>query len=384
MVPPDHSKRHAIFAKLLDLARSEDTELAPAFYRIPIEIYVSEERLAQERAQVFERRPLAIAHASQLVEAGAAIVYDWTGLPLVTLRDKAGDIGTFLNVCRHRNTRLVQEEGATRLRAFLCPYHNWSYGLDGTLRGVPRERGFTDLDRASLNLVPVPTEVRHGLVWILADPTQEMDLDTHLAGLGADLDGFGIGEAVLYRQHVRKVACNWKLIQDAFLDGYHVVRLHRNSIGKFFEDGVAVSEVDGEHVRSAVGRKEILKVLEADPEEWTFREHSTFSYTLFPNSVFVMQPDYSSHIALYPGGPDETVFVHSMLTPRHPASDKERDHFDRSFELIDGGVFQAEDIHVSESAQLGMRSGANRELLAGGDEVALQKFHEILNAALGE
>ena len=82
----------------------------------------------------------------------------------------------------------------------------------------------------------------------------------------------------------------------------------------------------------------------------------------------IFHPDYTSIISLFPLSPDQTVFAHSMLTPRPPASDQERDHFERSFRLIDQGVFQAEDIFVSEGAQRGMRSGANSALLFGGLE----------------
>lgn len=371
----------ALFTELRERARGGPSQTPPLLHRIPTEIYTSEERLARER-EVFSTRPLALGHASQLPELGDAIAHDWMGLPLVTVRDKAGQIGTFLNVCRHRNTRLLSEVGVTRLRSFLCPYHNWSYGLDGALKGVPRAERFLNLDRSQLNLVPVPTEVRHGMIWILASLEQELDLDSHLAGLSDDFDAFGLADASFFRQSVRRIDCNWKLIQDAFLDGYHVVRLHRDTVGKFFADGLTATEVEGEHVRNAVGRKAILEATESPPSKWQLREQATFSYTVFPNSVFIMHPDYTSHIALYPLSPDETVFVHSMLTPQPAADEKERAHYGRSFDLIDRGVFEAEDITVSVAAQKGMRSGANRALLAGADEVGLMLFHDILNAAI--
>jgi len=300
----------------------------------------------------------------------------------VTARDDTGAIGTFLNVCRHRNTRLVAEEGSHRLGAFVCPYHHWSYALDGRLKSIPRENCFLGLDRESLGLVAVPTEVRHGLIWILPDPGAAMDLDAHLAGLDEDFDGFRLREATFFRRSVRRIACNWKLMQDAFLDGYPVVRLHRKTVGKFFPDGLSVSELEGEHVRSAVGRREIFEALELPASQWQLRHHATFSYTVFPNSVFVMHPDYTSHIALYPSGPDETVFVHSMLVLEPVRHEARRAHYDRSFDLIDRGVFAAEDIAVGVSAQKGIRSGANTTLLAGADEAALRLFHEALNAAL--
>ena len=209
-----------------------------------------------------------------------------------------------------------------------------------------------------------------------------MNLDAHLAGLERDLDIFGLAEYQFCQQHVRTIDCNWKLVQDAFLDGYHVVRLHKNTVGPFFPDAMAESDLVGEHIRSAVARNEIFETAELAPEELDLRHHCTFSYTVFPHAVLIFHPEYTSIISLFPLSPDQTIFAHTMLTPAPPTSDKERDHFRRSFELIDQGVFEAEDIFVSVGAQQGMRSGANRELLFGGLEQSAIWFHQLLERTL--
>lgn len=353
-----------------------------ASVRIPVSVYTDEVRCRAEVDRLFYRRPLIIGHETQLAEAGNALVYDWLGVPLVTLRDKTGAVGTFLNVCRHRGMRLVQDEGCTHLRSMVCPYHNWTYGLDGALRNIPRDETFTDLDLESLNLVAVPTEVRQGLIWIQLEG--EMDLDTHLAGLGADLETFDMSGQHFCQQHVRTIACNWKLVQDAFLDGYHVTRLHKKTVGPFFPDAVAESDNLGDHIRSAVARNEISEAVDQPREKLDLRRMVTFSYTVFPNAVLIFHPEYTSIISLFPQGPDKTIFAHTMLTPTPPASEEQRDHFLRSFELIDGGVFQAEDIFVSEGAQRGMASGANSHLIFGGLEEAAVRFHGIIDRELAD
>ncbi len=385
----DPSQTHlTLFARLLDRARAEAAPPEPINYRIPTTAYTSESQYQRELERLFLNRPLALGHESQIPEFGDAIVHDYLGLPLVTVRDKSGSINTFMNVCRHRNMRLVSrptpadENEKLTLRSFVCPYHQWTYGLDGKLKNVPLEGSFKDLDKGRLNLVALPTEVRHGLIWLQATTTQRIDLDSHLAGIGTDFDAFGIQDARFYRQSVRRIACNWKLIQDAFLDGYHVVRLHKNTVGRFFPDCVAATQEVGTHIRSAVARNAILDALDLPQAAWRLRDHATFSYTIFPNSIFIMHPDYTSHISLYPQSAGETVFVHSMLVPEYPADDKGRSHYDRSFELIDNGVFAAEDIFVSVGAQAGMDSGANNSLLVGAHEVGLRQFHEILRKEL--
>ena len=354
----------------------------PCSKRVPVSAYTDRERFEQEREALFLSRPLIIAHETQIPNPGDAIVYDWLGLPLITVRDKAGDIGTFINVCRHRGMRLVQEEGQTCLRSLVCPYHQWTYGLDGALRNIPRDESFVDLDPSDLGLVPLPTEVRNGLIWMQAEKDASMDLDAHLAGLDRDLDQFDMADFHFCQQHVRTIDCNWKLVQDAFLDGYHVVRLHKNTVGPFFPDALAESDLIGDHTRSAVARNEIAEAVDLPEEQLDLRYHSSFSYTVFPNAVLIFHPEYTSIISLFPLSPGQTVFAHTMLTPQLPESEEQRDHFQRSFQLIDQGVFEAEDIFVSIGAQRGMLSGANDSLLFGGLEEAAVRFHDIIEREL--
>ncbi|WP_116366460.1 aromatic ring-hydroxylating oxygenase subunit alpha [Parahaliea mediterranea] len=386
---PDAEQQQAtscdgLLARLQQRARGAVDAPPPCSLRVPIAAYTDPQRLQREVDRLIHRYPQVIGHATQIPEPGDALVYDWLGLPLVTLRDKAGAIATFLNVCRHRGMRLLQNEGQASVRSLVCPYHQWTYGLDGQLRNIPRAESFCDIDPADFNLVALPTEVRHGLIWVQATPGDHMDLDSHLAGLGRDFDDFQLGDYHFCRQSVKDIACNWKLVQDAFLDGYHVVRLHKKTVGPFFPDALAETSVHGRHIRSAVARNTLLDDLALAPEALDRRHHATFSYTLFPNMVLIFHPEYTSVISLFPQAPDRTLFVHNMLTPRAPASEQERDHFERSFELIDKGVFEAEDIFVSVGAQKGFASGANDSLLFGALEQPAVQFHQFVEAALGE
>ena len=212
-----------------------------------------------------------------------------------------------------------------------------------------------------------------------------MDIDAHLAGIGTDFDYFALGDFCYCRHSVRSVAANWKLIQDAFLDGYHVTRLHKNTVGSFFPDALADSDFIGDHLRNAVARNEIAEAVGVGEEDLgDIRRYATFSYTTFPNAVLVFQPDYTSIIALFPQAPDRTVFVHTMLVPHPPANAGEEDHFQRSFALIDEGVFAAEDQWVAIGAQRGLASGANDTLLFGGLEEAAVHFHRRIAERLDE
>ena len=355
---------------------------APCARRVPVSNYCDPARFGLERERIFWRLPQIVAHGSQIPNAGDVIVHDWMGLPLLTMRDQEGRVGTFMNVCRHRGMRLLKDEGQYQLKSLICPYHTWTYGLDGALRNIPRMESFVDVDPAEHGLVALPTEERHGMIWVQATPGEPMDLDGHLQDIGADFELFGSSDHHFFTQSIKRVPANWKLIQDAFLDGYHVIRLHKNTVGPFFPDAVAESDRVGRHIRSAVARNEIEETRDLAPEDFDLRHHATYSYTLFPNSILVMHPDYNSILTLFPQAADETIFVHSMLVPEWPLSDARRAHYERSFKLIDGGVFEAEDLHVCIEAQRGFASGANESLLFGGLEEAAADFHDYVEEAL--
>ena len=351
----------------------------PLQVKIPATAYTDEDRFRKEHERLMLGMPVIVGHASQIPEPGDTLVYDWLGLPIVTMRDGNGRVGSFLNVCRHRGMRLVEKEGKSCQRSLVCPYHQWTYGLDGALRNIPLQDSFGDINPDDYGLRPVPTEVRGGMIWVLGKPGGQMDLDTHLAGLDTELERFGMADCHFFDQSIKRVPANWKLIQDAFLDGYHVVRLHKNTVGAFFPDSMAASDWIGDHIRNAVARNEIEEAVDLPAEDLDLRRHATFSYTVFPNSVVVMHPDYTSIMTLFPQSADETLFVHSMMTPHAPANDKEREHFERSFDLIDRGVFEAEDLRVCTGAQQGLRSGANDGLLFGGFESWAVAFHRRLD-----
>ena len=121
----------------------------------------------------------------------------------------------FLNVCRHRGARLIAQQGEVcRRRNFVCPYHAWTYRLDGSLAGVPRAEAFPDLDRHLLGLRELPSTVRHGLIWAKLDPGSDgaLDIAGYLGELDRDLDAIGLAHHRFYRQHAVRRATNWKLI----------------------------------------------------------------------------------------------------------------------------------------------------------------------------
>jgi Rieske 2Fe-2S family protein len=384
----EYAPHLAQFRRLLALVRRErDENLAQPFFIKP-DIYWRPERLQLERQRVFQRAPLVLGHAAMLPKAGDTLLLDVMGQPLLIARGRDNTIRGFLNVCRHRGTRLCNtdnENGITRQSQFTCPYHNWIYDLHGALKHVPLEsEGFPGLDKERFGLTPIPLAVREGMIFGIIDPNAgPLSLDGFLSGMEQDLSVFGFGDMQFYAAATTTRKTNWKLIIDAFQESYHVSRLHRNTVGPFFLDNCAVIDSLGPHSRAVVARQEFAQIADLPERDWDARRHSSFAYMLFPNTILVLHPDYTSILTMIPAAPDETLFRHVMLVPQLPQDEKTDAHFRRSFELIEGGVFQAEDLHIAEQAQIGMASGANRTMIYGRFESGIRRFHETLDSWLG-
>jgi phenylpropionate dioxygenase-like ring-hydroxylating dioxygenase large terminal subunit len=347
-------------------------------------IYCSPERFEQERAKIFRRLPLCLGHADQL-EPGSVLAREVCGVPVLLTRARDGAVRAFLNVCRHRGARLQVEQNEVACKqALSCPYHGWTYRLDGSLAGLPRREGFPELDPTSVHLRALPTTVRHGLIFTVLDAdAAPIDIANYLGPtLDADLAAIGMEKHRFYRQGVTKRATNWKLIVDAFLEIYHVTRLHKETLGEYFVDSVLVSDPLGQHGRYLVGRQSSAEIKALPVDEWSPQRHATLVHLIFPNSIIVYHPDYISHLGMFPTAADETVFVHTMLTPEKPKDERAESHWQRSFELMDGDVFNGEDIAVCEQIQRGLSCGANDRLIIGRYEQNLRRFHGNIEAAL--
>lgn len=374
-----------LFARLLaGMDEAESPEWDARESRLNPRVYADPGILEKEKGAIFRKLPLCLGHADQLREPGSMIARDLLGLPLLLTRDRHGEIHVLLNVCRHRGARMIHAQNARcQAAALSCPYHAWTYELDGRLRAVPKANAFPTLDKQDRGLRRLPSSVRHGFIWAILDPAAaEIDVAAHLGDLDDDLHALGLESHFFFKQRVQTRATNWKLMMDAFQETYHIKRLHAPTIAPFFTEVNPAGEPVGFHARILVGRDRLPEALALPQADWDLRRHATLTHVIFPNSLLIYHPDSTSHMAMFPTAPDEITFVHTLFTPEEAKTEKQIAHWERTFAMIDGGVFSAEDLFISEEIQSVVSSGVNDTLVFGRQEHLLRRFHENVAACL--
>ena len=350
-------------------ARTTDTEAAPS--RRAASAYTDPAVFERERA-MFRTGPIAVAHATQLAEPGSFITHDASGVPLLVVRGDDGELSAFLNVCRHRGTRL-SDAPCGQAKAFVCPYHAWSYGRDGSLLGMPHERGFAGISREERSLARVPVSVAAGLVFVNTD-----DAASYLGPLADDLASFGTATSHVYAPRVITRQLNWKLAIDVFLEAYHLRPTHQTSIYKMFFDNLGLVDPVGPHLRNVFPKRTIRELPSVPESDWVLRQHANVLFHIFPNTFILVEPDHAGVLHLWPLGIDRTLLTSYTLIPEPVANDKARAYWDANNAILESAI--EEDFTMGESIQRGLASGANTDFVFGAFEHALAHFHREVDA----
>jgi phenylpropionate dioxygenase-like ring-hydroxylating dioxygenase large terminal subunit len=206
-----------------------ELDFAPFRMRVSTARYWSPEYAALERERLWMRVWQVAGRADELSEPGDWMVHAIFDQGFLVVRGRDGKLRGLVNACRHRGNALCEGKGSAA--RFTCPYHNWSYGLDGKLLAVAKPDYDGPLeefvgDKADLGLIEVPVEEFAGFVFLNPDP-QAAPLAEFLGEAADLLAPYRLEEMVPYGLNVREsLACNWKVVMDAFQEGYHVQGVH--------------------------------------------------------------------------------------------------------------------------------------------------------------
>jgi phenylpropionate dioxygenase-like ring-hydroxylating dioxygenase large terminal subunit len=363
-------------------AKGGATALAPEVFRNPVAAYGDAGRLRLERERLYLRMPLFLAMSCRLREPGDYFADEIAGVPVLAVRGRDGAIRAFANICRHRGAPVAT--GCGRTRVFSCPYHGWTYGLDGKLAGIPDERSFSGIDKATHGLLPLPAGERHGMIFVRLAPGEatDIDIDGFLAGLGEDFGGYGFEKYSFFASETLTPRINWKFGVDTFLESYHLPALHRATVAPLIRGNTGTFDAFGDHSRLTMLRYSATEWEGRPDGDWNVLAHILPIYRLMPNSIIVFQSDHLETWRMLPGDvPDRTAVEFALYAPEPPVTDKARAYWQKNYDLAVRTV-KDEDFALGEKMQRAFMSGLQAEVVYGRNEPALIHFHQRLRALL--
>ena len=376
----DRATELDLIDELLALKAEKAHYLDETVGRNAVDHYLSQDRFDRERRHIFRRLPHAAAHSSELAKPGDFVRRELAGLPILITRDKSGQAHAFLNVCRHRGTRLVDDAAGCKHR-FSCPYHAWTYANSGELIAAPHlEEGFGEVDKSALSLKRLDCQERYGFVWVTAESDGPVDLDAHFGDLAEDLEALRMDEMFVAHLDVKILDANRKILVEGGIEAYHFKVAHRTTIGPHFEDNLSSYRPFGSHMRSILPRTSMSKLAPDSRDTWRLRDHAQVLYTLFPSNQLLVQQDHIAWVCAEPLSAGKTRLRLATLAPADNADQK--DHWTENHAITMTTL--DEDFAIGESIQSTLASGANNEMLFGRFEGALVQFNQVVDTYLND
>lgn len=348
----------------------------------PTTAYMSDEVHEAEK-RMMKTFPLIVGHGSSIPEPGDYLAHSDVGMPLMIVRQKDGGIKAFLNACRHRGAKVCgSPQGSAKI--FTCPYHGWSYATDGALRRVPHD-GFPDLDVSEFGLQELPSEERHGLLWVIPTPGADIDVAAFLGPVDDELAQYPLDRFVLERDTLREEGLNWKFVLDGFLEIYHIPVLHRESIAPYFFGHSSPFDRLGLHSRLVGTRKSFDEI-----KDMTFDDagdimgHVAVNYQVFPNTIIVWQQDHFEVWTSFPGDTprDCRVRILSLVSPEMSGEEYTR-RWDANWKVLIDTV-NGEDWAVCREIQDALPHVEGGTLVFGRNEPGMQHFHQAVTDELAD
>jgi Rieske 2Fe-2S family protein len=377
--------------------------------RVPIREKLTPAYFEQERAKIFGRAWLIVGHASDLPEPGGYLVRNLPTVKtsLLVVRGRDGRIRSFHNVCTHRGNKLVREGSGCRAH-FSCGFHGWTFSPEGELLLVTDEHQFVDIDKGSLGLRPVHTEVWEDLIFVNVDAEPRESLHQWLGEMFEEYGGYFDGHvrASSYRVVVK---CNWNLAVNSFTEGYHTLYIHRNSVPDY-QGGTSNPQrhrpfmqlfrrhhrysapanpehrlTPAEELAVRYGKK-ILPAFDGDmtgmppgvnPSRF---EHWAFDVVqFFPNVVILFGNHWHIELFFWPRDAGTTEIVQDFYFYQ-PRTVGER--VSQQFFLTRGRQVFLEDLNTLEAQQEMLSSGAISHLQLSRQEMSLQHHYKVTQEML--
>jgi phenylpropionate dioxygenase-like ring-hydroxylating dioxygenase large terminal subunit len=323
---------------------------------MPRSVYTSPDFLKAELSDVFARDWVSVGRASGLAKPGDYIAFELAGQPIIVLRDGEGRLRAMSNVCRHRMSTLV--EGSGSARAIVCPYHGWTYNLDGSLRGAPAMTRNEAFCKEDYRLPPVRCEEWLGWIMVTLNPDAP-PVAQELAEVEALIEDFEMGAYIETFRETHRWDTNWKVLAENFMESYHLPVCHSGTIGGLsrLEDMVCPP---GQRMFNyhTILKDDSLKIALAHPSNTRLkgdRRRTTFLLSVYPSLLVTLTPGYFWYLSLHPHGVGQVDIVYGGgMSPDFAYSPEAQDHFAAVKKLLD--KVNVEDRGCTEAVYRGLCS----------------------------
>ena len=357
-----------ILERIFDHIDNKTTDLGDTVWKEPVANYLSQERFESEIA-LLRSLPVVFCLSAMLPDKGSYVARKSAGTPLLVVRGDDGKVRAFINGCRHRGMQVAKNSGCAR--AFVCPYHAWTYGLEGELKHIPGRAGFPGVELKDNGLVEVGATEKGGLVYV----NQSGPADASMLEIVPDLFS---EEQAYFDQSEYTDDANWKLLAETTMEGYHIKALHKKSFYPYGFDNINVVESFGSHTRVVFPFQRIEKLREVDPKGRRMEGMVTSVYQLFPKVAVSILSKHSTVTIFEPISPTRTqilIYRATNKTSAGVATDFEEAKRDADF--VKAAGFD-EDREAACAIQETLGTKANQHLTFGHFEKAIVHFHQNL------
>ncbi|MEM7069005.1 MAG: SRPBCC family protein [Pseudomonadota bacterium] len=354
---------------------------------LPPRIYTDETIAAMEKDKIFRKDWVCTGLAAEIPNPGDYLTYTIAGEPIFCIRDKDENVRTYANVCRHRMMQLL--EGRGQSRRVICPYHAWTYDLDGQLIGAGHMEKSKGFQKKDICLPEIRTEIWNGWIYVTLDPAAT-PLSEALAPLNEVVSRYGMENYVpiVHQDHVWNT--NWKLLTENFMEGYHLPVAHKATVGQWFPVEATVFPEEPNEFFTYQTFQKIGDATygQAHPDnkllEGDWRVTSVLP-TVFPTHMYVLAPDHLWYLSLRPKGIGEVDVRFGVAIA--PEVDAALSYQDERAAWIDELVTFFDHVNTEDRQVVeGIYAGAQSEFAAPGQlswlEREIHDFQKYLTSRL--
>lgn len=377
-----------LIKECLELKQSNQTQYACSSDTVDVERYTSKHWFDQELKNIFSAGPVPCALSTELTNPGDYIAKKWiNNIPLLLVRDGEGRARAYANVCRHRASQLV-EEGAGCSKRFSCPYHAWTYDLEGGLVGAPQfTQGFPEKEMSDFGLTEFSCTEKLGLVFVHPQRSDTIPSDFLDPEIEEDLKWLDLDNHFVHSRKSKIWNFNWKIFSEGGMEAYHFNVAHKNSLAPFFLGNLSTWEMRGRQgIRMILPKKSLLDAPSLPEAEWDIREMANVLLTVFPTHTFLVQPDTIDMISINPLSTNQTEVEVATISKRENSAQwsNVEDEVCQKNHAISTFVLD-EDFVIGERIQSNIDSGIVDEINFARFESALQVFHrEVCETRMGD